>query len=73
MSSAEINSNDSGEQQVRFLNFKEILFKYISNLPLFFFSLGAAMLFAWSYLRWATPVYSVSSSMMIRQETAANI
>ncbi|MFN9110588.1 MAG: hypothetical protein ACK5XN_11030, partial [Bacteroidota bacterium] len=73
MSSTEINTNDSGEQQVKFLTFKEIIFKYISNLPLFFFSLGASMLIAWSYLRWATPVYSVSASMMIKQEASANI
>jgi tyrosine-protein kinase Etk/Wzc len=73
MSSVDNYTDKSGDQQARFLTFKEIIFKYISNLPLFFFSLGAAMLIAWSYLRWSTPVYNVSSSMMIKEESSANI
>ena len=60
-------------QDVRFLTFKEIMFKYISNLPLFFFSLGVSLIVAWSYLRWATPVYSVYSSMIIKNETPSSV
>lgn len=63
----------TGEGESKLLSFKEILFKYISNLPLFFFALGAALITAWAYLRWATPVYSVGASMIIKVENAANI
>lgn len=61
------------ETEGKMLTFKEILFKYISNLPLFFFALGISLIVAWAYLRWATPVYSVSSSMIVKMENAANI
>ncbi|MFN5136340.1 MAG: GumC family protein, partial [Chitinophagaceae bacterium] len=61
------------DNEGRILTFKDILFKYISNLPLFFFALGAALITAWAYLRWATPIYSVSSSMIVKVENAANI
>ena len=63
----------TGEGESKLLSFKEILFKYISNLPLFFFALGAALITAWAYLRWATPVYSVGASMIVKVENAANI
>lgn len=61
------------EPESRLMTFKEILFKYISNLPLFFFSLGIALIVAWAYLRWSTPIYNVSSSMIVKPENAANI
>jgi len=61
------------ETEGKMLTFKEILFKYISNLPLFFFALGISLIVSWAYLRWATPVYSVSSSMIVKMENAANI
>ena len=69
----EIDTKPQNEQGSSFLTFKEIMFKYISNLPLFFFSLGLTLIVAWAYLRWATPVYSVTSSLSVKQESAANI
>jgi len=71
--SNESNLLENQVQETKFLTFKEILFKYISHLPLFFFSIGIALLVAWSYLRWATPLYKVSSSMVIKQENASSI
>jgi tyrosine-protein kinase Etk/Wzc len=61
------------ETESRLMTFKEILFKYISNLPLFFFSLGVALIISWAYLRWSTPVYTVYSSMIVKVENATNI
>ncbi len=61
------------ESDSKLLSLKEILFKYISNLPLFFFSLGIALIVAWAYLRWSTPLYTVYSSMIVKVENATNI
>ena len=50
------------------LSIKELFFKYIRFLPLFVISVALAFLVAYIYLRYATPVYRSSGSLVIKQD-----
>lgn len=47
---------------------KDILLKYIPFLPWILLSLGIAVGIAWIKLRYATPMYSVSGKLLVKQD-----
>jgi tyrosine-protein kinase Etk/Wzc len=49
------------------LNIKELFFKYIRFLPLFIISVALALLVAYLYLRYATPVYRSTGTLVIQE------
>jgi len=53
------------------LGIKDIFFKYIRFLPWFILSLALALLGAWTYLRYATPIYTSSGSLQIKDEKSS--
>src|SRR5687768_4297645 len=52
------------------LNAKELLWKYIQYGWLFVLIITLSMLIAWLYLRYTQPIYSVSSTLLIRNDNA---
>jgi tyrosine-protein kinase Etk/Wzc len=49
------------------LNIKELFFKYVRFLPLFIISVALALLVAYLYLRYATPVYRSIGTLVIQE------
>src|SRR5688500_9051042 len=64
----ENHNNQEGTQQG--INIKEIMFKYLHYSWLFILMLAFALIGAWLYLRYTKPVYSVSATLLIRNENA---
>lgn len=60
-----VNSN---KNELFNLSLRDVFYKYIRFLPLFILSVAFALLIAYIYLRYTIPIYSVSSSMIIRSE-----
>jgi capsular exopolysaccharide synthesis family protein len=62
------NQADSG------LTIKDLLFKYLRFLPLFIISIALALLVAYIYLRYTTPVYASSGALIVKDDngTSAN-
>lgn len=56
-----INKSELGN-----LSIKDLAFKYIRFLPVFVLSIALALFGAYIYLRYATPVYRASGSIMIK-------
>src|SRR3978361_1541004 len=50
------------------LTFKDIFFKYLRFLPLFIVSIALALFVGYVYLRYATPIYSATSSLIIKND-----
>lgn len=62
-----INKSELGN-----LSVKDLFFKYIRFLPLFILSLAVALIGAWLYLRYATPIYRASGTLMIKSDKQAS-
>jgi capsular exopolysaccharide synthesis family protein len=62
------NQADSG------LTIKDLLFKYLRFLPLFIISIALALLVAYIYLRYTTPIYASSGALIVKDDngTSAN-
>jgi tyrosine-protein kinase Etk/Wzc len=52
------------------LSVKDVLFKYIRFLPLFIISLALALLVAFIYLRYTTPVYQSNGALIVKDDNA---
>src|SRR5450631_2319347 len=50
------------------LSFRDLFYKYVRFLPLFLLSVALFLLAAFLYLRYATSVYNVGGTMLIRSE-----
>src|SRR5688572_4296616 len=50
------------------LSFKDLLFKYLRFLPLFIISIALALLVAYIYLRYTTPVYASSGALIVKDD-----
>ncbi|KAB5245960.1 tyrosine protein kinase, partial [Bacteroides thetaiotaomicron] len=65
----EENKNGKGSEMTEEqIDFRALLFKYIIHWPWF---VGAVMLCfvgAWFYLHWATPIYNISATVLIKDE-----
>jgi capsular exopolysaccharide synthesis family protein len=54
------------------LSVKDMFFKYVRFLPVFILSLAAALFGAYVYLRYATPIYRASGSVLIKNNQTGN-
>ncbi len=59
--------NEAGQEPVSF-NLKEVLMKYLHYWWLFLLVAALALTAAWIYLRYTPPLYSVSSTLLIRAD-----
>ena len=50
------------------LGLKDLFFKYIRFLPLFIVSIALSLIAAYTYLRYTTPIYQSTGSLIIREE-----
>src|SRR5690349_8028687 len=51
------------------LSLKDLFYKYVRFLPLFILSVALALLVAYTYLRYASQMYSAGGSMLIKSES----
>jgi len=58
----------SAKTELGNLGVKDIFFKYIRFLPLFILSLAIALLGAYIYLRYATPIYRSAGTLLIKSQ-----
>ena len=56
------------ENQSEEINIQEVLFKYLSYWKWFLVSLIVCLAFAFIYLRYATPIYNVSTAIIIKDD-----
>jgi tyrosine-protein kinase Etk/Wzc len=50
------------------LSFRDLFYKYVRFLPLFLLSVAFALFIAYVYLRYATPIYNASGTLLIKSE-----
>ena len=50
------------------IDFRALLFKYIIHWPWFVGAVLLCLVGAWFYLHWATPVYNISATVLIKDE-----
>ena len=53
------------------MSVKDVLFKYIRFLPLFIISLALALLVAFIYLRYTTPVYKSQGALIVKDDNGS--
>src|SRR5688572_19533344 len=54
------------------LSIKDLLFKYLRFLPLFIISVALALLVAYIYLRYTTPVYASSGALIVKDDNGTS-
>ena len=59
----------TGAQSEEQINIQEILFRYLIHWPWFVVSVIICVALAWGYLRLTTPVYDISATVLIKDET----
>jgi capsular exopolysaccharide synthesis family protein len=62
----------TGKTEQGTLSLKDLFYKYIRFIPLFLLSVALALLIAYTYLRYASQVYSAGGSMLIKSENNNN-
>jgi tyrosine-protein kinase Etk/Wzc len=67
----EVQIQEHKSEQVG-LSVKDVLFKYIRFLPLFVISLALALLVAYIYLRYTTPVYQSNGALIVKDDNAGS-
>ena len=60
--------NDSENQEEEAIDLMEIFFKYLSYWPWFVASVLVCLITAFVYLRFQTPVYQITSSVLIKEQ-----
>lgn len=53
------------------ITFKELLFKYVRFLPFFIISVSLALLGAFLYLRYTTPIYKSTGSLVVKEDAGS--
>jgi capsular exopolysaccharide synthesis family protein len=61
----QVNSNKS---ELWSLSLRDLFYKYVRFLPIFILAVALALFAAYAYLRYATPIYSVSGTMYIKSD-----
>ncbi len=61
-------NNASHKSELWTLSLRDLFYKYIRFLPWFVLSVAVALLGAYAYLRYATPIYSSMGTMVIKTE-----
>ncbi|HEU4575137.1 MAG TPA: polysaccharide biosynthesis tyrosine autokinase [Chitinophagaceae bacterium] len=56
------------KSELNSLSVKDLFFKYIRFIPWFIISLALALIVAYTYLRYATPVYSSAGTLLIKTD-----
>lgn len=64
-SSGNLNTNKS---ELWSLSLRDLFYKYVRFLPAFVLSVALALFGAYAYLRYATPLYSTSATLVIKTE-----
>lgn len=65
----EANSNNNlHKSELWSLSLRDLFYKYIRFLPWFVLSVAIALFGAYAYLRYATPIYSTSATLVIKTE-----
>ena len=64
----ETNFNEAQESKEENIDVKELLFKYLIHWPWFVGTLVACLIAAWVYLYMSTPVYSISATVLIKDD-----
>lgn len=59
---------DSPEDKEEKINYRELFFKYLIYWKWFVVSFVVCVALAWIYLHYATPIYNISASVIIRDE-----
>jgi tyrosine-protein kinase Etk/Wzc len=62
----------SEKNETEGLGIKDLFFKYIRFLPIFILSLAAALFGSYIYLRYATPIYRASGTILIKNNQPGN-
>ena len=67
MKEANQNSKEReiAEEQI---DFRALLFKYIIHWPWFVGAVLLCLVGAWFYLHWATPIYNISATVLMKDE-----
>ena len=65
-------ANTGAKTELSKMGIKEIFFKYLRFLPLFVFSIALSLLAAFLYLRYTTPVYQSTGSLIIKEDKKAD-
>jgi capsular exopolysaccharide synthesis family protein len=63
-----MEGNQSGNKDLGSLSIKDLFFKYIRFLPVFLVSVALCLLGAYLYLRYTTPIYRVTGTLIFKQE-----
>lgn len=61
-------NNNLHKSELWSLSLRDLFYKYIRFLPWFVLSVAIALFGAYAYLRYATPIYSTSATMVIKTE-----
>ena len=60
-----VKEREIAEDQI---DFRALLFKYIIHWPWFVGAVLLCLVGAWFYLHWATPIYNISATVLIKDE-----
>lgn len=63
-----INTNVSHKSELWSLSLRDLFYKYVRFLPIIILSVALALFAAYAYLRYATPIYSVTGTILIKSE-----
>lgn len=63
-----MEDQENHKSELSRLSVRDIFFKYIRFFPLFILSVVIAMLIAFLYLRYSTPIYSALGRILIKNE-----
>lgn len=76
MMNEELNNNNSSsiatENEEETFDWKALLFKCILHWPWFIVSFAVCLFCGWMYLHYATPIYKINASVLIRQDDKKN-
>src|SRR6188508_3187441 len=63
-----MEGNHTGNKDLGSLSIKDLFFKYVRFLPVFLVSVALCLLGAYLYLRYTTPIYRVTGTLIFKQE-----
>ena len=64
----ETDFNEAQESKEENIDVKELLFKYLIHWPWFVGTVAACLIAAWVYLYMSTPVYTISATVLIKDD-----
>lgn len=65
------NTNTNANSELWNLSVRDLFYKYVRFLPWVIISVALALLVAYVYLRYATPIYNVGGTLLIKNEAQA--